>query len=205
MGKIILNEDQVKRLVKTLNEDQEFNEIKRYDFNDPAKAKAAKKRMDYKRVIQDPENHKLIVSKDNLQYFYTINDEESQVIIIVLDKKTKMGVGHAGFFMIDASTLEATVPYVDPEYRNRGIATEIYRIALQFGDVISGETQSQFAVGLWKRLYRELPNKMVAVDRSTGEEYDVTATQNGELKIDTDEPLEIYDNGKNIILKLVSK
>lgn len=205
MGKIILNEDQVKRLVKTLNEDQEFNEIKRYDFNDPAKAKAAKKRMDYKRVIQDPENHKLIVSKDNLQYFYTINDEESQVIIIVLDKKTKMGVGHAGFFMIDASTLEATVPYVDPEYRNRGIATEIYRIALQFGDVISGETQSQFAAGLWKRLYRELPNKMVAVDRSTGEEYDVTATQNGELKIDTDEPLEIYDNGKNIILKLVSK
>ena len=205
MGKIILNEDQVKRLVKTLNEDQEFNEIKRYDFNDPAKAKAAKKRMDYKRVIQDPENHKLIVSKDNLQYFYTINDEESQVVIIVLDKKTKMGVGHAGFFMIDASTLEATVPYVDPEYRNRGIATEIYRIALQFGDVVSGETQSQFAAGLWKRLYRELPNKMVAVDRSTGEEYDVTATQNGELKIDTDEPLEIYDNGKNIILKLVSK
>jgi GNAT superfamily N-acetyltransferase len=205
MGKIILNEDQVKRLVKILKEDQEFNEIKRYDFNDPVKAKAAKKRMDYKRVIEDPENHKLIVSKDNLQYFLTHNDEESQLVIIVLDKKTKMGVGHAGFFMIDASTFEATVPFVDPEYRNRGIATEIYRIALLFGDVVSGETQSQFASGLWKRLYRELPNKMVAVDRSTGKEYDVTTTQNGELKIDTDEPLEIYDAGKNIILKLQHK
>jgi GNAT superfamily N-acetyltransferase len=205
MGKIILNEDQVKRLVKILKEDQEFNEIRRYDFNDPAKAKAAKKRMDYKRVVEDPTNHKLIVSKDDLQYFFTHNDEESQLVIIVLDKKTKMGVGHAGFFMIDASTFEATVPFVDPEYRNRGIATEIYRIALLFGDVVSGEAQSQFASGLWKRLYRELPNKMVAVDRSTGEEYDVTTTQNGELKIDTDEPLDIYDAGKNIILKLEHK
>lgn len=205
MGKIILNEDQVKRLVKILKEDQEFNEIKRYDFNNPTKAKASKKRMDYKRVMQDLENHKLIVSKDNLQYYFTYDDEESQLVIIVLDKTTKMGVGQAGFFMIDASTFEATVPFVDPEYRNRGIATEIYKIALQFGDVVSGEAQSQFAAGLWKRLYRELPNKMVAVDRSTGEEYDVTTTQNGELKIDTDEPLEIYDISKNIILKLQSK
>jgi hypothetical protein len=101
-----------------------------------------------------------------------------------------------------AEDFEASAPYVDPEYREMGIGTQIYKTALDFGNVISGVNKSQYAVGLWKKIYRELTNKMVAVDPETKKEYPVTSDENGDLKIDGNDNLKIYGDDSKVYLKL---
>jgi hypothetical protein len=97
---------------------------------------------------------------------------------------------------------EASAPYVDPEYRNIGIGTQIYKTALDFGNVVSGINKSQYAVGLWKKMYRELTNKMVAVDPETKKEYPVTMDENGDLKVDGNDNIKIYGDESRVYLKL---
>ena len=48
---------------------------------------------------------------------------------------------------------------------------------LTFGGLVSGKAQSQEAVGLWKKMYRDLPNKMVFID-DNGKEFDVELIDN---------------------------
>ena len=100
------------------------------------------------------------------------------------------------------SDFEATAPYVDPEYRNIGVGMEIYKTALDFGNIVSGINKSQYAIGLWKKMYRELTNKMVAVDPDTKKEYPITTDENGNLKIDGEDNIKIYGDESKVYLKL---
>ena len=111
-------------------------------------------------------------------YLYSMTEDYmSQVITIyVVDKQKKRQVGVAEFEM-RGEDFFVTLPYVIEEYRGRGIATEIYKMILTFGGLVSGKAQSEQAVGLWKKLYKELPNKMVYVDDS-GKYFDVELVNN---------------------------
>ena len=78
----------------------------------------------------------------------------------------------------------------------------VYKTVLDFGNVVSGNKKSQYAVGLWQKLYRELPNEMVAVDPKTKKEYPVTTDEAGKLKIETDDDVVLYGEGSKVYLKL---
>ena len=181
---------------------QEVDEVTKYDFNDPTtKVAKHKKKKDYSLLKNDPENQMLIKKLGKFEFYFSTLSDESEIIFSVIDSVEKVMVAKAPFFMMNLDDLEASAPYVDPEYRNLGIGKEIYKIALDFGNVISGKHQSQYAVGLWKKLYRELPNKMVAIDRQTNREYPVTLI-NDKLVIDAEDGQEIYGEDSDVILKL---
>jgi len=181
---------------------QDIDEMKTYDFNDPtSKIAKYKKRRDYNGLKKDTQNNIFLKKIGRFDFYFSTLSDESEVTISVIDSIEKTMVAKAPFFMMNSDDLEAAAPYVDPEYRNIGLGTAIYKAALDFGNVVSGALQSQYAVGLWKRLYKELPNKMVAVDNETNQEYPVTL-ENNHLVIDSDDEIEIYGETSNIFLKL---
>ena len=182
---------------------QDIDEVEVYDFNDPTtKITKHKKRRDYNLLKKDGENTTFFKKIDKFDFYYSILGEENEIVLYVIDSIEKTMIAKASFFMVNADDIEAATPYVDPEYRNMGLGSLIYKTALDFGNVVSGSKQSQYAVGLWKRLYREIPNKILAVDRSSNKEYPVTL-KNGHLVIDSDNGPEIYGDGSSIILKLI--
>jgi hypothetical protein len=69
---------------------------------------------------------------------------------------------------------------------------------------VSGKAQSQQAVGLWKKMYKELPNKMVFID-DNGKEFDVELINNDLVYGDEKESvyqdrgghLKVYQNENN--------
>jgi hypothetical protein len=173
-----------------------------YDFNDPnEKVAKYKKRRDYKDLKKDDVTYQFIKKIGKFEFYYSINEEEGEVLISVIDVNEKVMVAKAPFTM-KGGNFEASAPYVDPEYRNVGLGTQIYKIALDFGNVISGTHQSQYAVALWKKLYRELTNNMVAVDPTTNKEYPVSMDESGNLKIESDEDIKLYGEGSKIYLML---
>jgi GNAT superfamily N-acetyltransferase len=175
-----------------------------YDFNDPTQKVAKyKKKRDYKNLKKDEVTYQFIKRIGKFEFYYSIDEEEGELLISVIDAIEKVMVAKAPFVMkFGGIDFEASAPYVDPEYRNMGIGTQIYKTALDFGNVLSGTNKSQYAVGLWRKMYRELTNKMVAVDPETKKEYPVTSDENGDLKIDGNDNLKIYGEDSKVYLKL---
>jgi hypothetical protein len=137
--------------------EDDLKEIDRYKFSEP--------RLKGKPSPQDYED--VITSNVPIIKFF------------VLDKKNKEYVGNAEFEMRYGGDFFVTLPYIRSEYRGRGIASEIYKTLLTMGDIVSGKAQSDQAVGLWFKLYNELPNKMYYVD-DDGKFFDVYS-KGGEL------------------------
>ena len=175
-----------------------------YDFNDPSEKVAKyKKKREYNDLKKDDVTNQYIKKIGKFEFYYSINEEEGEFLISVVDSIKKVMVAKAPFVMkFSEMDFEASAPYVDPEYRNIGIGTQIYKTALDFGNVVSGINKSQYAVGLWKKMYRELTNKMVAVDPETKKEYPVTMDENGDLKIDGNDDIKIYGDESRVYLKL---
>jgi hypothetical protein len=113
------------------------------------------------------------------------------VTIHVTDPIKQIKVGEAEFEMRFAGQFFVTLPFIRKEYRNMGIAMEMYKTILNFGDLVSGKAQSDQAVGLWKKMLRELSNRAVFVDDS-GKEHDI------ELKNDD---IIVTDMGKSVYEK----
>jgi hypothetical protein len=155
----------------------DLKEIDRYKFSEP-RLKGKPSPQDYEDVITSNTEIKTV---GDFTYYY--NDSEDNYVPIikffVLDKKNKEYVGNAEFEMRYGGDFFVTLPYIRSEYRGRGIASEIYKTLLSMGDIVSGKAQSDQAVGLWFKLYNELPNKMYYVD-DDGKLFDVYS-KDGEL------------------------
>lgn len=154
--------------------DRDMKEIKLYNFAENPAYKPGnpeEDRAEYERIIEDLEPIKEL--GDYVFYLDTADDDGAQNIIIhVLDKAKQLKIAQGDFEMRTSADIFVTLPYVRKEYRRRGIATEIYKTVLDFGDIISGKSQSIQAAGLWKKMFNELPNKMVFIDRK-GNEHDI--------------------------------
>jgi GNAT superfamily N-acetyltransferase len=152
----------------------ELDEIGVYKFSERSSYRVPGEK-EYKDVV---DNNIFLKEIGDFGYLYNITEDYmSQVITIyVVDKQKKRQIGVAEFEM-RGEDFFVTLPYVIDEYRGRGIATEIYKMILTFGGLVSGKAQSEQAVGLWKKLYKELPNKMVYVDDS-GKYFDVELVNN---------------------------
>lgn len=170
--------------------DRDMKEIKVYNFAENPKYKPGnpeEDRAEYQRVKENLDPIKQL--GDYVFYLDTVDDDGVQnVVVHVLDKAKELKIAHADFEMRTSSDLFVSLPYVRREYRGRGIGMEIYKIILDFGNIISGKNQSHQAAGLWKKMYRELPNKMVFIDKK-GNEHDV-AKKN--------DMLVIASNGHNV-------
>ena len=186
------------------SDEMNVGEASVYDFDEPSeKVPKYKKRKDYTDLKKDDVTNQFIKKIGKFEFYFSINEEEGEFLISVIDSIKKVMVAKGPFVMkYSGSDFEATAPYVDPEYRNIGVGMEIYKTALDFGNIVSGTNKSQYAIGLWKKMYRELTNKMVAVDPDTKKEYPVTTDENGNLKIDGEDNIKIYGDESNIYLKL---
>ncbi len=183
--------------------DKELKEIDRYKFSELGpkyrKDDPEENYREYQHVI---ENYGFYKEVNGFRYYYTVYDEhsgEQMVGIYVTDPLNKLKVGEAEFEMKYANQFFITLPFVRKEYRKRGIATEIYKIVLNFGELVSGKVQSDQAVGLWKKLMRELPNKVVFVDDS-GKEFGVELKNNDIIVSETGES--VYNDKKGGFLKM---
>jgi GNAT superfamily N-acetyltransferase len=176
--KIVLTENQLDKLVKTVNsKDGDLKEIDRYKFSEP-RSSGKPSPQDYKDVITSNTHIKDV---GNYSYYYSDSEENytPTIRIYVLDNKNQEYVGNAEFEMRYGGDFFVTLPYIRREYRGQGIASEIYKTLLSMGDIVSGKAQSDQAVGLWLKLYNELPNKMYYVD-DDGKIFDVY-NKGGEL------------------------
>lgn len=168
--------------------EDDLKEIDRYKFSEP-RSNGKPSDQDYKDVLNSSTHIKDV---NGISYYYTVLEDEGSATMrfFVLDKKNEEYVGYAEFEMRYAGEFFVTLPFIRNEYRGRGIASEIYKTLLTMGDIVSGKAQSNQAVGLWVKLYDELPNKMYYID-DDGKYFDVY-NKNGELfttKTDTS----VYD------------
>lgn len=171
-----------------LDENQEVKEIDRYKFSELGpKYKKDDPDENYKEFMDVKQNYPVDKEVGGFVYHYDFYDEgdgNQMIAIYVTDPLKKLKVAYADFELRFADTFFITLPFVRPEYRKRGIALEIYKTILKFGAIASGKAQSDQAVGLWKKLMRELPNKVVFVDDS-GREHDVVSKNNDIIIADT--------------------
>ncbi len=183
--------------------DRDLKEIDRYKFSELGpKYKKDDPEENHREYLDVKQNYALYKEVNGFAYHYSVYDEhsgEQMLTIKVVDLINKLKVGEAEFEMKYANQFFITLPFVRKEYRKRGIATEIYKIVLNFGELVSGKAQSDQAVGLWKRLMRELPNKVVFVDDS-GKEYDVELKNDNIIISETGES--VYDDKKGGFLKM---
>lgn len=170
--------------------DKDLKEIDRYKFSELGpKYKKNDPEENYKEYIHVKQNYPVLREINGFVYHYDVyNDGNEMVTIYVIDPLKKLKVAQADFEMRSADTFFITLPYVRQEYRKKGIAFEIYKIILNFGSLVSGKAQSDQAVGLWKKMMRELSNEIVFVDDS-GKEHEVI------LK---DDDIIITDSGKSV-------
>jgi len=157
--------------------ERDLKEIDRYKFSEPRPSKRPSLE-EYNEVLSSA----TIIKKNGpISYFYIVTHEDHvpSVRFLILDTEKKEFVGYADFEIRYGSEFFVSLPYIRNEYRNKGIATEIYKIALTMGNVTSGKAQSDQAVGLWKKMFNEFPNNMVYVDDS-GKEFGVYE-KNGEI------------------------
>jgi GNAT superfamily N-acetyltransferase len=183
--------------------DRQVDEISTYDLSVSPNGENKKiKKAQYKTILDDENSvflKDMVIQGLDLQFYYNINDE-STVELDIVDIDKKMKVAGAEFDLVGVDTFEASVPYVLKDYRNKGIATEMYKEILNFGDVVSGGMQSKSAIELWKKLFRDLPNKMVFV--KDGNEYDVIMNNSGDLIVKNNPKIAIYDDSSASKLKL---
>lgn len=168
--------------------ERDLKEIDRYKFSEPRTPKKPSPE-EYKEVLSTA----TFLKKDGpISYFYKGTEEEytPMVRFHIIDTDKKEYVGYADFEMRYGSEFFVSLPYIRQEYRNMGIATEIYKIALTMGSVTSGKAQSEQAVGLWKKMFNELTNNMVYIDDS-GKEFGVYM-KNGEIHT-TKTDMSVYD------------
>lgn len=152
--------------LKHNTEHGELKEIETFDYEMLSGNETKKqKKSQYKEVLNDPDAmlyHTIKTPESELNIYGKVNDENA-IVFNVIDATNKIKVGGVEFDMNQNGSFEASVPYVLKEYRNRGIATEMYKLALKFGDIVSGGIQSNNAILLWKKLFKELPNPMVFI------------------------------------------
>lgn len=170
-AELMANPDRYKKI------DKDIKEIDVYKFQD-TKSKKKPTIEDYKEVLA---NNTYVGDVGSYSYYYNIAEEfgSPTVTFFVLDKKNQEFVGYASFEMRYGNDFFVTLPYIRKEYRGQGIAMEIYKFILTMGSLISGKAQSHEAVGLWKKMFKELPNKMVYVD-DDGKTFDVYE-KNGDI------------------------
>lgn len=156
--------------------ERDLKEIDVYKFMD-SRGKRKPTEQDYNDVI---ENSTEIGDFGPYTYYYDIREEETQptLTFFILDRKNKEYVGYAAFEVRYGNEFFVTLPYIREKYRNQGIATQIYKLALTMGSLNSGKAQSYEAVGLWRKLFKTLrDHKMVYVD-DYGKEYGVYEKNN---------------------------
>ncbi len=183
--------------------EKDLKEIDRYKFSELGpKYKKDNPEENYKEYLHVKENYPVDKEVGGFVYHYQIFDEntgEQMITIHVIDPINKIKVGEGEFEMRFANQFFVTLPYIRKEYRKQGIAAEIYKTILNFGELISGKAQSDQAVGLWKKLMRELPNKTVFVDDS-GKEHDVELKNDDIVVSKTGQS--VYDKGMGGYLKM---
>jgi hypothetical protein len=168
--------------------ERDLKEIDRYKFSEPRTPKKPSPE-EYKEVLSTA----TFLKKDGpISYFYKGTEEDYTPVVRfhIIDTDKKEYVGYADFEIRYGSEFFVSLPYIRQEYRNMGIATEIYKIALTMGSVTSGKAQSEQAVGLWKKMFNELTNNMVYIDDS-GKEFGVYM-KNGEIHT-TKTDMSVYD------------
>lgn len=176
-------------------EERDLDEIGTYKFDDHPKAKT--KPGEDEKEFKDAKNDNLFYKKvGKFEYLYTVKDMEGMVAvtITVIDTEKELKVAVADFDLRGADDFFVALPIVRPEYRNQGIAIEMYKIILDFGNLVSGRAQSQYAVGLWKKMYRVLPNKMVYVD-DNGKEHEIEFKNDKFIIANTGEDVHKGDGG----------
>ena len=157
--------------------DKDLKEIDLYKNDEPLIRGRGPSRVVYDEAV---DNGSFLKKVGDFTYLYNIGDEDGSPVvkIDVIDKKKEVYVGYGEFELRYNDDYFVTLPFIRSEFRNRGIATEIYKSMLDFGNIYSGKAQSQHAAGLWYKLYQELPNKMVFVD-DKGKEFDIISTSKG--------------------------
>jgi hypothetical protein len=154
---------------------RDIDEIGIYKFSERSNAGVPGVK-DYEEVVN---NNVFIKEVNGFGYLYDVSEDDHNspiVTIYIVDKTKREQVGVAEFQM-RGTDFFVSLPYVRNEYRKRGIGIEIYKIILTFGGLVSGKAQSEQAVALWKKMYKELPNKMVFID-DDGKEHDVELINN---------------------------
>jgi GNAT superfamily N-acetyltransferase len=173
---------------------RDIDEIGVYKFSERSNA-GVPGVQDYEEVMN---NGSVFKEVNGFVYLYEIDEDDyssTTVKIYIVDKAKKEQVGVAEFEM-RGTDFYVSLPYVRQEYRKRGIGMEVYKLMLTFGGLVSGRAQSEQAVALWKKMYKELPNKMVFID-DDGKEYDVELINND--LVYGDEKESVYkDRGGNL-------
>lgn len=158
--------------------DKEIKEIGTYKFSELPKFKKSPSDNagEYETLKK---SHPLFQTIGNLEYLYDVKEEDGSptVTIYVLDNENKAKAAVADFQVRGNEDFFVTLPYVKPDYRNKGIAMEIYKLILKWGNLVSGKSQSHEAAGLWRKMFKVLPNQMVFVD-DEGKEHDVEISNN---------------------------
>jgi len=177
--------------------DKDLKEIGTYKFGERSEYNT-RSAEEYDELIS--EHPRLKVVGDFIYLYNIYEDDYAPVLaIFVLDPLKKIKAAVAEFEVKFGNEFFVTLPYVKNEYRNRGIAMEIYKSVLTFGDLISGKAQSEQAVGLWKKMFRILPNKMVFID-DNGKEHGVVSENDKLIISDTGE--NVHGDGVGGYLKL---
>lgn len=184
--------------------DKELKEIDRYKFSEFRSVLKKDDPEENKKEFEHvKENYPVYKEINGFVYYYDIYDEdgrgEQMIKIYVTDPFAQLKVAEAEFSMRFANQFFVILPLVRKEYRNRGIALEIYKIISNFGELVSGKAQSDQAVGLWKKMMRELPNKVVFVD-DRGKEHDVELKNDDIVVSKTGQS--VYDKGMGGYLKM---
>lgn len=182
--KIVLTESQYQKVV---------DEIKTYKYKEPSfKGDPHEK---YKDIVSTNTKVKTI---GQYTYYYDVMDEYGSPTYIfnVVDDVNREFVGYAAFDVKYGNDFFVNYTYIRKKYRGQGIGKEMYKTILNGGNLISGSEQSEFAIKLWKSLYKDFPNMKFIDDK--GEEHPVYL-KNDELYTKNDQ--KVYDDkdGKSFL------
>jgi GNAT superfamily N-acetyltransferase len=182
--KIVLTESQYQKVV---------DEIKTYKYKEPSfKGDPHEK---YKDIVS---TNTKVKSVGPYTYYYEVMDEYGTPTYIfnVVDNVNKEYVGYGAFDVKYGNDFYVNFPFIRKKYRGQGIGKEMYKTILNGGNLISGSEQSEFAIKLWKSLYKDFPNMKFIDDK--GKEHPVYL-KNDELYTKDDQ--KVYDDkeGKSFL------
>jgi hypothetical protein len=150
--------------------ERDLDEMDVFKFSEKTSKKKSKidTSKEYNYVV---ENFELMKKINEFSYYVDFfEDDDTQIAkVSVLDDVNKIKVADAEFQQLPNNSFLTMLPIVKNDYRRRGIAKEIYKLILTYGDLLSGRSQSKEATLLWKSLYREFPNNMVFIDQNKNE------------------------------------
>lgn len=171
--KIIISEKQYQKIKNILSENNDIDEISISITKEP------KLSGDFKKKYSEIKNtNSKLKTINNFSIFYDMNDEYDSTTITfnILDDEKKEFVGYVGFDILYGNEFKVNYPLIRPEYRGKGLTSEIYKTVLNGGNLVSGSEQTPSAIGLWKKLYKEFPN-MKFID-ANGKKHDVELKNN---------------------------